>query len=87
MYEEILCVLCGYVFYNNEIKKGVDVMKIQDDKNIKQAIKLDPQNKIDKKGDDFKEALSEAQSKIEVSREKNTLSTDEIQKINLRLQT
>lgn len=61
-------------------------MKIQDDKNIKQAIKLDPQNKIDKKGDDFKKALSEAQSKIEGSREKNTLSTDEIQKLNLRLQ-
>jgi len=61
-------------------------MKIQDDKSVKQAVKLEPQNKIDKKGDGFKKALSEAQSKIEGSQEKSTLSPDEIQKLNLRLQ-
>jgi hypothetical protein len=62
-------------------------MKIQDDKNIKQAIGLEPQNKIDKKSDGFNKALSEARSKVEGSPKKNKLSPDEIQKLNFRLQS
>ncbi len=68
-----------------ETKKGVEVMKIQDGKNIRQAIKPESQNKIDKKGDAFKKILSGIQSKVEGTREKKPLSADEIQKINLRL--
>jgi len=60
-------------------------MKIQDDKSVRQAIRPEPQNKIDKKSNGFKKVLSEAQSKIEGSEGRNTLSTDEIQKLNLRL--
>ena len=61
-------------------------MKIQDGKNVEQAMKPEPQNKIDKKSDGFKKALAKAQSKVEESQERNTPSTDEIQKLNLRLQ-
>lgn len=61
-------------------------MKIEDDKNIRQVIKPEPQNKIDRTGDDFKKILSGIQSKADGSQEKNPLSTDEVQKINLRLQ-
>ena len=61
-------------------------MKIQDDKNIRQAIKPEPQNKIDRNGDDFKKILSGVQSKADGAQEKNPLSPDEIQKMNLRLQ-
>ena len=62
------------------------VMKIQDGRNIEQAIRPEPQNKIDKRSDGFKKALARAQSEVEESQERNTLSTDEIQKLNLRLQ-
>ena len=61
-------------------------MKIQDDKNIQQAIKPEPQNNIHKKNDDFKKFLSEAQSKIEGSIGEKRLSPDEIQGLNFRLQ-
>lgn len=61
-------------------------MKIQDDKNIRQAIKPEPQNKIDRNSDDFKKILSGIQSKADGAQETNPLSPDEIQKINLRLQ-
>jgi len=61
-------------------------MKIEDDKNIRQVIKPEPQNKIDKTGDDFKKILSGIQSKADGAQEKNPLSPDEVQKINLRLQ-
>lgn len=61
-------------------------MKIQDGKNIEQAIRPEPQNKIDRKNGDFGKALSEAQKRIEGSAEKNTLSPDEIQKLNRALQ-
>lgn len=62
-------------------------MKIQDSKNVEQAIRSEPQNNIGKNGDDFKKALSEALLKIEGSPEKNTLSPDEIQKLNRTLQS
>lgn len=62
-------------------------MKIQDGKNIEQAIRPEPQNKVGKKSDDFKKVLSEAQSKIGGSSEKSTLTPDEIQKMNRTLQS
>ena len=61
-------------------------MKIQDDKNIKQAIRPEPQNKTGKRGDDFKKVLSDVQSKVEGAQDKNPLSTEEIQKIDHALQ-
>ena len=61
-------------------------MKIQDDKSIQQTIAGDTTRKIDKKGDEFKKALTEAQMKIEGQSEKKTPSTDEIKKLNFRLQ-
>jgi len=61
-------------------------MKVHDGKNVQQAVRPKPQNKIDKKGGDFKKILSEAQSKIGGSPGKNKLSPDEIQKLNFRLQ-
>ena len=61
-------------------------MKIQDGKNVKQAIRPEPQNKIDKKSDDFKNILSEVRSKVQGSQDRNSLSTEEIQKINLTFQ-
>ena len=60
-------------------------MKIQDDKNIQQALIPESQNKTQKESGDFEKALSEAQSKIEKSGG-GGLSPDEIQRLNYRLQ-
>ena len=62
-------------------------MKIQDGKNVEQTIRPETRNKIDKKSDGFKRALAKAQSKVEESQERNTLSAGEIQKLNFRLQS
>ena len=61
-------------------------MKIQDDKNIQQALISESQNKTQKESGDFEKALSEAQSKIEKSGRGGELSPDEIQRLNYRLQ-
>ena len=61
-------------------------MKIQDDKNIQQALIPESQNKTQKESGDFEKALSEAQSKIEKSGGGEKFSPDEIQRLNYRLQ-
>ena len=61
-------------------------MKIQDDKNIQQALIPESQEKTQKKSGDFEKALSEAQSKIEKSEGEKRLSPEEIQRLNFRLQ-
>jgi len=61
-------------------------MKIQDDKNIQQAIGIDPQKQVDKKDDGFKKVFAEAQSKIGELQEKKPLTTEEVSKLNLNLQ-
>ena len=61
-------------------------MKIQDDKNINQAIGFEPQKQVDKKDDGFKKVFAEAQSKIGELQEKKPLTTEEISTLTLNLQ-
>lgn len=61
-------------------------MKIQDDKSIRQAIKPEAQTKTGKTNDDFKKILSGLQSKATGVEKKNSLTPDDIQKMNFRLQ-
>jgi hypothetical protein len=61
-------------------------MKIQDDKNINQAMGVDPQKQVDNKDDVFKKVFAEAQSKIGESQEKKPLAAEEISKLSLNLQ-
>jgi hypothetical protein len=61
-------------------------MKIQDDKNINQAMGVDPQKQVDNKDDGFKKVFAEAQSKIGESQEKKPLAAEEISKLSLNLQ-
>ena len=62
-------------------------MKIQNDKNITQAIGFEPQKLVDRKDDGFKKVLDAARSKVGESEEKKPLSTEEIKKLNLALQS
>ena len=61
-------------------------MKIQDDKSIKQVLKPDPKNTTGNINDNFKNILSEVQSKIEGSQDKQPLRIDTLEKPNPSLQ-
>jgi len=61
-------------------------MKIQDDKNITQAIGgFEPQKQVDKNDDGFKKVFAEARSKIGEPQKKTSLTTEEINKLDLTL--
>jgi hypothetical protein len=62
-------------------------MKIQDDKSIKQVLKPEAQKTAGCTGDDFKNILSDAQSKIEESRDKQPLRIDTLEKPHPNLQS
>ena len=62
-------------------------MKIQDDKSIKQVLKPDPKNATSCTSDNFKNILSEVQSKIEGVEDKPPLRIDTLEKPNPSLQS
>ena len=62
-------------------------MKIQDDKNIKQVLKPDLKNATGCTQDNFKNILSEVQSKVEGSQDKPTLKIDTLEKPSPNLQS
>ena len=62
-------------------------MKIQDDKSIKQVLKPDPKNATGGTHDNFKNILSEVQSKIEESQDKPPLRIDTLEKPTPSLQS
>ena len=62
-------------------------MKIQDDKSIKQVLKPEVHKTSGGKGDNFKNILSDVQSKIEESRDKQPLRIDTLEKPHPNLQS
>jgi len=62
-------------------------MKIQDDKSIKQVLKPETHNTTRSGGDDFRNILSDVQSKIEESQDKQPLRIDTLEKPNPSLQS
>ena len=62
-------------------------MKIQDDKSIEQALKPEPKNATGCTNDNFKNILSEAQSKIEGAQDKPPLRIDTLEKPHPSLQS
>jgi hypothetical protein len=62
-------------------------MKIQDDKSIKQVLKPEPHKASGGMGDNFKNILSDVQSKIEESRDNKPLRIDTLENPHPNLQS